>query len=190
MLNIVVFGAPGSGKGTQSERIVEHFGLHHISTGQLLRGHISRNTELGQIADSFISKGHLIPDDLMLRVLAAEIDEHPAEVAKGIIFDGFPRTIAQADALEQMLALRNMTLDTVIGLEVPEEDLIARIIKRGQETGRADDTPETVRSRMQVYHTQTAPLCAYYTERGKYRAIDGSRTPDQIFCDIKQELDK
>lgn len=190
MLNIIVFGAPGCGKGTQSERIVDHFGLHHISTGQLLRGHISRQTELGKVADSYISKGQLIPDDLMLDVLAAELDEHPAEIAKGVIFDGFPRTIPQAEALEQLFAKRGMTLGCVLGLEVPEEDLVQRIIKRGQETGRADDTPETIRARMAVYHSQTSPLCEYYKQRGQYRAIDGSRTPDEIFADIKSELEK
>ena len=120
-MNIVIFGAPGSGKGTQSERLIERYGLHHISTGELLRAHIARGTELGKVADSFISKGNLIPDELMLDILEQELDSHPG--VKGVIFDGFPRTIPQAEALSRMLEKRGTKVHAVVGLEVPADEL-------------------------------------------------------------------
>ena len=138
MLNVIVFGAPGSGKGTQSEKLINQYGLHHISTGEVLRDHIARETELGKIADSYISKGQLIPDDLMVKVLAHVLDNNPEKTAKGVIFDGFPRTIPQALELKKMLAERNTSVNAVIGLEVSEDDLIQRMLRRGQESGRAD----------------------------------------------------
>lgn len=190
MINLVIFGAPGSGKGTQSQKIVDRYGLHHISTGEVLRDHIARGTELGKIADSYISKGHLIPDDLMVDVLADLLDKNPKDTQNGVIFDGFPRTIAQAQALNKMLEKRGTKLHSVIGLEVPEEELMDRIIKRGKETGRADDNTETVKERLQVYHNQTSPLKKYYTDQGKYQAINGSGDVDHIFGDIAKHLDK
>ena len=138
MLNIVIFGAPGSGKGTQSARLIDAYGLYHISTGELLRDHIKRGTELGVTADQFISKGQLIPDDLMIRILD-DVLENEAAAKKGVVFDGFPRTIPQADALEELLAKRGSQLDAVIGLDVPEDELVHRMLARGKETGRADD---------------------------------------------------
>ncbi|MDE6927321.1 MAG: nucleoside monophosphate kinase, partial [Muribaculaceae bacterium] len=139
MLNVIVFGAPGSGKGTQSEKLINQYGLHHISTGEVLRHHIANGTELGKIADTYIAKGQLIPDDLMVRVLAHVLDNNPEKTAKGVIFDGFPRTIPQALELKKMLAERNTSVNAVIGLEVSEDDLIQRMLRRGQESGRADD---------------------------------------------------
>ena len=168
MLNVVIFGAPGSGKGTQSERIIKEYGLHHISTGEVLRDHIARGTELGKIADGYISRGQLIPDDLMVSVLASVLDDNPEKTSKGVIFDGFPRTIPQAESLKKMLAERGSEVHAVIGLEVPEEELIRRMLQRGKETGRADDNIDTITKRLKVYHEQTAPLREYYKQEGNY----------------------
>ena len=128
MFNLVIFGAPGSGKGTQSEKLIAEYGLHHISTGELLRSHIKQDTELGRVADKYISKGQLIPDELMIDILASELDAHPE--VKGVIFDGFPRTIPQAQALKKMLAERGTKVHAVVGLEVEENELIDRLVKR------------------------------------------------------------
>lgn len=190
MLNVVIFGAPGSGKGTQSERIIETYGLYHISTGQVLRDQIAAGTKLGVLADGFISQGQLIPDELMVRVLEHVLDDKNDWKEKGVIFDGFPRTIAQADALKELLAKRGSEVDVVIGLEVDESELMSRIIKRGQETGRADDTPNTVKKRLDVYHCQTSPLKQYYVEAGKYHAVNGNGSVDKIFSDVKKVLEE
>lgn len=190
MLNIVIFGAPGSGKGTQSERLIKEYGLFHISTGEVLRDHIARGTELGRIADTYISKGQLIPDELMLQVLANVLDENPDKTAGGVIFDGFPRTIPQAEALSGLLKERGTRLHAVVGLEVPENELVDRMIKRGKDTGRADDNPDTIRERLKVYHRQTQPLRDFYIKEGSYHAINGHGELDRIFSDIKDQLDK
>lgn len=189
-MNVVIFGAPGSGKGTQSEHLVNRYGLHHISTGEVLRDHIARGTQLGKVADHYISKGNLIPDDLMVEVLAdvLDSDEH-ARNAKGVIFDGFPRTIAQARALDEMLAQRGTKVHAVVGLEVPEELLTDRILKRGAETGRADDNEETVKKRLSVYHKQTQPLKQFYKDQGTYHSIDGQGDIHRIANDIFTRLD-
>lgn len=187
MYNLVVFGAPGSGKGTQSARLIDEYGLYHISTGELLRDHIARDTELGRIADSFISKGQLIPDQLMIDILSQTLDENP-ETANGVIFDGFPRTIDQAKALKVMLAKRDAKVNAVIGLEVPDEELIERLLKRGLESGRSDDNLETIGKRLKVYNEQTAPLRDYYMSEGKYHAIKGTGAVDDIFNSIKEHL--
>lgn len=189
MLNLVIFGAPGSGKGTQSDRIIDRYGLHHISTGEVLREQIAKGTELGKLADSYISKGHLIPDDLMVRVLEHEIDTHPDQVAKGVIFDGFPRTVPQAEALKKLLRERGTDLHAVIGLEVDDDELVDRLIKRGRETGRADDKPDTIKERLNVYRDKTHPLRAYYLSEGKYHAINGSGSVDNVFDSVKEHID-
>ncbi len=188
MLNIVIFGAPGSGKGTQSERLITHFGLHHISTGEVLREHIAQGTELGKIADSYISKGQLIPDELMIRVLEHVLDSNPEQVKEGVIFDGFPRTIDQAKALKEMLAKRGSKVHAVIGLEVDEDELVRRMLNRGKETGRADDNLDTIKNRLKVYHSQTCPLRDYYIGEGKYHAIDGNGDVDEIFGRVRSSL--
>lgn len=189
MLNLVLFGAPGSGKGTQSEKLIEKYGLHHISTGEVLRDHIRRGTELGKIADSYISRGQLIPDDLMIRILD-HVLENEAMDKKGVIFDGFPRTIPQAEALKELLQKRGTDLHAVVGLEVPEEELVERMLNRGKLTGRADDNPETIKNRLKVYHDQTYPLRDYYTGEGKYLPVNGQGAVDDIFKDITRGVDK
>lgn len=189
MLNIVLFGAPGSGKGTQSERLINEYGLYHISTGEVLRDHIRRNTELGRIADAYISRGQLIPDDLMIRILDDVLDKEAAG-KKGVVFDGFPRTIPQAEALKELLNKRGTDLHAVIGLEVPEDELVERMIQRGKATGRADDNPETIKNRLEVYHHQTSPLRDYYTNEKKYLGINGQGDVERIFDDIAAKLEK
>lgn len=188
MLNVVLFGAPGSGKGTQSAKLIDEYGLYHISTGEVLRDHIKRGTELGKTADRIISKGNLIPDDLMVDILEDVLDKQ-GEV-KGVVFDGFPRTIPQAEALEKLLKKRGMDLAAVIGLEVPEDELMDRMIKRGKDTGRADDTPETIKSRLDVYHNQTFPLKEYYSAKGQYLPVNGSGVVDEIFNEIAEGIEK
>ena len=189
MLNIVIFGAPGSGKGTQSDKLIEHYNLFHISTGDVLRDNIRRGTELGKTAKGYIDQGQLVPDELIIDILAQVLDENKNKASEGVIFDGFPRTIPQAEALEQLLADRGTQIDAVVGLEVPEDELIQRILLRGKMSGRADDNEETARKRLEVYHNQTSPLKAYYEEQGKYRAINGLGSIDGIFDLIKAELD-
>lgn len=188
MFNIVIFGAPGSGKGTQSEKLIDEYGLFHVSTGEVLRDHISRGTDLGKIADSYISQGQLIPDDLMIDILDRVLDDNP-ESAKGVIFDGFPRTIPQAEALKKMLEKRGSAVHAVVGLEVDDDELVDRLLKRGQMSGRSDDNLDTINQRLKVYHSQTSPLREYYVGEGKYHAIPGSGDIDEIFCAIKKSID-
>ena len=189
MLNIVIFGAPGSGKGTQSDKIIDKYHLFHISTGDVLRDNMRRGTELGKVAKGYIDQGQLVPDELIIDLLAQVLDENKDKTADGVIFDGYPRTIPQAEALEQLLADRGTRIDAVVGLEVPDEELIKRILLRGQLSGRADDNEETARKRLEVYYNQTSPLKAYYEEQGKYVAINGMGTIDGIFDQIRKELD-
>lgn len=188
-MNIVIFGAPGSGKGTQSERLIKEYGLHHISTGELLRDHIARVTEIGKVADSYISQGNLIPDELMLELLEHEIDTNSQKTSKGIIFDGFPRTVPQADALKALLARRGSGIHAVVGLEVADDELVDRLVKRGLESGRSDDNIDTIRKRLEVYHRQTSPLREYYVSEGKYCPIEGAGDVEKIFGDIKRAVD-
>ena len=183
MLNLVIFGGPGSGKGTQSEHIVKEYSLFHISTGDVLRRIIASGSQLGQQVESIISKGNLIPDEMMVEILANELDSNPA-TANGVIFDGFPRTINQAKALKEMLAKRDTKVHAVVGLEVDDELLIERLIKRGQDSGRSDDNLETIKQRLDVYHNQTSPLRDDYIAEGKYLAIDGTGTIEQISATI------
>ncbi len=189
MLNLVLFGAPGSGKGTQSAKLIDKYDLHHISTGEVLRDHMKRETELGKIAKKYISEGQLIPDELMICILE-EVLEKEVKDKKGVIFDGFPRTIPQAEALRDLLRKRNTDLHAVVGLEVPEDELVERMLNRGKETGRADDNLETIKKRLDVYHTQTSPLREYYQKEGKYLKINGSGHVDDIFNEITNHLDK
>ena len=187
MKNIVIFGAPGSGKGTQSDLLVKKYGFKHISTGDVLRAEIKNGTELGNTAKGFIDNGQLIPDSLMIDILASVYDSLcPCE---GVIFDGFPRTINQAEALDKLLAKRGSSLDIVIGLEVDEDELIKRLINRGKTSGRSDDNLETIQKRLDVYHSQTNPLREHYIKKGKYHAIHGMGDVNEIFSNIKHAID-
>ncbi len=188
MLNIVIFGAPGSGKGTQSERIVEKYGINHISTGDVLRAEIKNGTELGKTAKGYIDQGQLIPDELMIDILASVFDSF--KDSKGVIFDGFPRTIAQAEALKKMVGERGQDVSVMVDLEVPEDELMVRLIKRGKDSGRADDNEETIKKRLHVYHSQTAPLIDWYKNEKKYQHINGLGTMEGIFAEICEAIDK
>ena len=188
MLNIVIFGAPGSGKGTQSDKIIAEYGVEHISTGDVLRAEINCNTELGKTAAAYINEGKLVPDSLIIDILASTLDAKGKDI-KGVIFDGFPRTIAQAEALNNMLAERGQEVSAVIGLEVNDEELIKRIIARGKTSGRADDNEETAKKRLDTYYSQTMPLKDFYIKEGKYAKIDGVGSIDDIYSNIKAAID-
>ena len=169
MLNIVIFGAPGSGKGTYSARLVETFKLDHISTGDVLRAEIKNGTELGKTAQGYIDNGQLIPDELMIGILANVYDSFKG--SKGVIFDGFPRTIAQAEALKTMLEDRGEKISAMINLEVSEDILMARLLRRATLEGRADDNEETIKKRFAVYHNQTAPLIEWFKGQGVFQGF-------------------
>jgi adenylate kinase len=186
MLNIVIFGAPGSGKGTQSDLIKKNLNLAHISTGDVLRQEMKNETDLGKIAKSYIEKGQLVPDDLICDMLAKTLDSLAS--TNGVIFDGFPRTIPQAEALEKILAERGMEVSVLLDLQVNDEELMKRLLERGKISGRSDDNEETILSRLQVYHSQTAPLAQYYKEKGKHVVIKGVGTIEEIFERILSSL--
>lgn len=189
MKNIVIFGAPGSGKGTQSDLLIKKYGLGHISTGDVLRNEIRNKTELGKIAKGYIDKGQLIPDELMVDILANVYDGFGKD-HEGVIFDGFPRTIPQAEALKDMLNKRGHKVAAMVELDVPEDELTTRLIKRGRESGRSDDNAETIRKRLDVYHNQTSPLIDWYEKEGIHNHINGLGELDRIFSDICEVIDK
>ena len=189
MLNIVMFGAPGSGKGTQSEVLIKTYGLFHISTGDVLRDHIKRGTALGKTAQEYINQGQLIPDELMVNILASVMDDNKDAAAKGVIFDGFPRTIPQAEALEEMLQQRGTKVSAVIGLDVPEEILIGRLLNRGKESGRSDDNLETITSRLEVYNNQPAPLKAFYAQKGLLHMVQGTGGAEVVFERVRKVIE-
>jgi adenylate kinase len=188
MLNIAIFGAPGCGKGTQSELIVEKYQLHHISTGNVLRTEMEKQTELGKLAEEYIQKGQLVPDDLTIKMLADILEANPNE--KGFIFDGFPRTMAQGEALDRLLRDKNESIIAVLNLDVEEEILIERLLKRGETQGRSDDNPETIRKRLETYKARTAPLIAYYKKQGKLFMIKGNKPIKDVFENIREILDR
>lgn len=189
MKNIIIFGAPGSGKGTYSDEIVAKYDMGHISTGDVLRGEIKNGTELGKIAKGFIDNGQLIPDELMIDILANTYDALPQ--GKGVIFDGFPRTIAQAEALKKMLSERGHDMGMMIELVVDEETLMARLLNRAIEQGRADDNEETIKKRFEVYHNQTAPLADWFENEGLRHTFNWKGSKDlmleEIFAAIEAE---
>lgn len=187
MKNIIIFGAPGSGKGTYSAEIVEKYGMGHISTGDVLRSEIKNGTELGKIAKGYIDNGQLIPDELMIDILAKTYDEQPA--GRGVIFDGFPRTIAQAEALKKMLAERKHELGIMLELVVDEETLLARLLNRAQEQGRADDNEETIKKRFEVYHKQTEPLAEWFEKEGIRNTFTWKGSKEQMLSEIFSFLD-
>lgn len=188
MLNIVIFGGPGSGKGTQSQKLIDKYHLTHISTGEILREEIEQDSRLGKLADKYMSHGQLVPDGVVIDILGELLEENPDSV--GHIFDGFPRTLEQGVALDKILNDENESINVVLSLEVDDEELTDRLIKRGQQSGRNDDTPETIKSRLQVYYRQTAQLKEYYAKQGKLSMIDGMGTVDDIFSRIENIVDK
>ena len=189
MKNIVIFGAPGAGKGTQSDKMIEKYGFGHISTGDVLRNEIKNGTALGKTAKGYIDNGQLIPDELMVDILAHVYDSFGSH-HKGVIFDGFPRTTPQAEALKKMLQERGHKIAAMIELSVPEEELMARLINRGKESGRSDDNEETIKKRLNVYHTQTAPLIDWYKKEGVHHHVEGLGTVEEIFARITNEIDQ
>jgi len=188
MKNIVIFGAPGSGKGTQSDLMIKKYGFSHISTGDVLRCEIKNGTELGKTAKGYIDNGQLIPDDLMVSILASVYDSLGKE-HKGVIFDGFPRTIPQAEALKKMLDERGHSVAAMIELDVPDDKLLERLIKRGKESGRTDDNEETIKKRLSVYANQTSPLIEWYKNEGIHHHINGYGELERIFADICGVID-
>ena len=186
MTNIIIFGAPGSGKGTQSDLIKQTFNLAHISTGDVLRQEMKNETELGKIAKGYIEKGQLLPDDLICDMLDKTLGT--LKEAKGVIFDGFPRTIPQAEALEKILVKRGMDEPVLIDLQVDDAELMKRLLERGKIPGRSDDNEETIQARLKVYHSQTAPLAAYYQSKGKRIEIKGVGAIEAIFARIKDAI--
>ena len=187
MLNIIIFGAPGSGKGTQSAHIKEHYNLNHISTGDLLRAEIRKGTPLGKKVEGLISEGHLVPDETIVSIMEGHIKD-PGEYA-GIIFDGFPRTVAQAEALDTMLRTHGESVTLLLELQVSEEELISRILERGKVSGRADDNEESARERLKVYHSETEPVRSFYSKQGKYVAVEGEGSIDEITERIIKAID-
>jgi adenylate kinase len=177
-MNIILLGPPGSGKGTQGAILAERMGIPRVSTGDLLRRAVERETPLGQQARSYMDQGLLVPDEIIMGLIE-EVLASP-EADGGILMDGFPRTVPQAKAVDEALAARSATVDCVLNITVPEDELVRRMMGRAREQGRADDTPETIRRRLQVYLEQTAPLVAYYEERGVVRTVDGSGNIDEI----------
>lgn len=187
MKNLVIFGAPGSGKGTQSDILVEKYGFDHISTGDVLRAEIKAGSELGRTAKEYIDNGQLIPDSLMIDILAATYDALPK--TQGIIFDGFPRTIPQAEALKAMLAERGTQVHAMLELNVPDEMLMERLINRGKTSGRADDNEETIAKRLGVYHSQTMPLIEWYEKEGLRNAVKGHGSLEEINANLCAVID-
>ena len=189
MFNLILFGPPGSGKGTQSERLVEKYKLVHLSTGNLLRSEIEEKTPLGMEARQFIDKGQLVPDEVVIGMVDSFFDKHAS--ASGFLFDGFPRTSAQATALDKLLSLKKTEIASVLSLEVNEEELIKRLLNRGKTSGRSDDTDEAViRKRFDVYRNETSPVADHYKKAGKFKIIAGEGTVDEIFGRLAAVIDK
>lgn len=189
MFNLILFGPPGSGKGTQSERLVDKYGLVHLSTGNLLREERAQKTPLGLEAESFMAKGQLVPDEVVIGMVDSYFDKH--KDARGFLFDGFPRTVAQAEALDKLLDLKKTEIAMVLALEVSEEELVKRLINRGKTSGRSDDSDEAViRKRLSVYNSETAPVAEHYKRSRKFQHIKGEGSVDNIFNSLSDALDK
>jgi adenylate kinase len=188
MFNLILFGPPGSGKGTQSAKLVEKYKLMHLSTGELLRNQISQGTALGREAAVFIDKGQLVPDEVVIAMISSILDKNPQ--AKGFLFDGFPRTYSQAEELDSLLKLKKTEIDLMISLEVSEEELVKRLLKRGETSGRSDDNDSIViRARIEEYYLKTSIVEDYYKFFGKAVRVKGEGTVDQIFDSLCKEID-
>ena len=189
MINLIVFGTPGSGKGTQSEKLIARYGLKHLSTGDLLRNEICRDTPLGKEAQNFMDKGHLVPDEVVIGMISSALDENPD--GKGFLFDGFPRTQAQAKALDNLLTLKKAPIAVMLALDVSEEELVKRLLKRGETSGRSDDNNENViRARIIEYRSKTAIVADYYEQFDKVVMIKGEGSIEDIFERLCKEIDK
>lgn len=190
MLNLVLFGPPGAGKGTQSEKLISEYNLVHLSTGDIFRANIKGETELGKLAKSFIDKGQLVPDEVTIKMLRSEVEKNPE--AKGFIFDGFPRTVAQAEALDAFLTSKQIGISGMLALEVNESELKVRLAERAKVSGRADDAnPEVIQNRIDVYNNETAPVASYYQGQNKYFGVEGVGAIDAIFdklCEVINTL--
>ena len=187
MLNIVLFGPPGSGKGTQAEKLIDKYKLVHISTGDLLRSEVAAETDLGKEAKAIMDKGDLVPDKIVIGMIQKKLEEH--KEGPGFIFDGFPRTVEQARELRKALTDSDERVTMVISLQVPREELVRRLLKRGEESGRSDDNEETINNRIDVYDRQTVPVTYYYEKMHKHVPVNGVGTVDQIFKRIVHEVE-
>ena len=188
MFNLILFGPPGSGKGTQSENLIVKYNLKHLSTGDLLRSEIYSQTPLGLEAKKFIDKGQLVPDEVVIGMISSSLDANPN--AAGFLFDGFPRTSAQAEALDKLLELKKTSIALMLALDVSEEELVKRLLKRGETSGRSDDNNDSViRARIVEYNTKTAPVAEHYKKTGKVVMINGEGTIDEIFSALCKEID-
>lgn len=189
MFNLILFGPPGSGKGTQSEKLVAKYNLKHLSTGDLLRSEILNQTPLGIEAKKLMDKGHLVPDEVVIGMISTALDSNPK--CDGFLFDGFPRTSAQAEALDELLDLKNAPIAVMLALQVSEEELVKRLLKRGETSGRTDDTNDNIiRARIVEYHKKTAPVADHYKKNHKAVMIKGEGTVDEIFSALCKEIDK
>jgi adenylate kinase len=189
MFNMILFGPPGSGKGTQSEKLVEKYGLVHLSTGNLLRGEIENKTLLGMEAKNFMDKGQLVPDEVVIGMIDNSLVHHKDAI--GFLFDGFPRTVAQAEALDKLLVLKGTTISLLLALDVNEEELVKRLLNRGKTSGRSDDTDELViRKRLAVYSQETEPVALHYKKDRKFQSIKGEGSVQDIFNAICAAVDK
>jgi adenylate kinase len=188
MFNLILFGPPGSGKGTQSEKLIAQYGFKHLSTGDLLRAEIAQKTTLGLEAQSYMEKGQLVPDAVVIGMIDAAVDNNLQ--VPGFLFDGFPRTTAQAEALDKLLSSKNTGIALVLFLQVPEEELLARMINRAKTSGRADDADENVqRKRLSVYKNETLPVATHYAQFNKVKEVEGVGTVDEIFNSLSNEID-
>lgn len=188
MFNLILFGPPGSGKGTQSEKLIAKYHLKHLSTGDLLRSEIYNKTPLGLEAKNLMDKGHLVPDEVVIGMISSALDSNPK--AKGFLFDGFPRTSAQAEALDKLLALKKTSIAVMLALEVSEEELVKRLLKRGQTSGRTDDNNDAViRERIAEYNRKTSAVAEHYSKLGKILMVKGEGSVDEIFACLCREID-
>ncbi|MCG8319793.1 MAG: adenylate kinase [Cytophagales bacterium] len=189
MLNIVLFGPPGAGKGTQSEKLIDKYNLAHISTGDLFRKNLNEGTKMGKLAQKYMDEGNLVPDEVVIGMVDERIKER--EETNGYLFDGFPRTIEQAKALDRLMDKNETPISTMISLDVPEEELITRLLERGKTSGRPDDQNlDKIKTRIQVYQEETLPVATYYKEQKKYNDVVGVGAIDKIFENICKEVDK
>ena len=188
MINIVLFGKPGAGKGTQAEFLKEKYNLTHLSTGDIFRYNIKNETELGKLAKTFMDKGDLVPDEVTIKMLESEVDNNPHSA--GFLFDGFPRTLAQAEALDGFLTSKNQKITATIALEADDDILVKRLLERGKTSGRPDDQDEEkIRNRYQEYNEKTAPLMAYYHSQNKFYAVNGIGTIQEITERVSKVID-